>query len=202
MKEGARRGLRTARAPPPFSNEDTKRERSQAPADLLCSTPGFPATRNIKFARGAAGGTGPFSSGGCWNCNYRETVSGGKLTWTSTHVPCVFHLQTCGLYSTFSFNREWVKEAERGCKHSVTIDLDLLFLQEQKGTAKGQLRVKILYYIQIHSSAEEEIRSVIEWSMRNRLTTEVAVNTMLGDTPPTPALPPLKGNEGPRSRRF
>lgn len=94
------------------------------------------------------------------------------------------------------------KEAERGCKHSVTIDLDLLFLQEQKGTAKGQLRVKILYYIQIHSSAEEEIRSVIEWSMRNRLTTEVAVNTMLGDTPPTPALPPLKGNEGPRSRRF
>lgn len=54
-------------------------------------------------------------------------------------------------------------------------------------------------------STEEEICSVIkciEWSMRNRLTTEAAVNTMLGDTPPAPALPPLKGNEGPRSGRF
>lgn len=109
LGEGVRRGLGRGRAPTPSCNEDTEGEISQAPADLLCSTPGLPAARSIESARGAAGGTGPFSSGGCWNCNYREAVSGEELTWISTHVPCVFHVQTCGLYSTLSFTREWVK---------------------------------------------------------------------------------------------
>lgn len=54
------------------------------------------------------------------------------------------------------------KEAERDCKPSVTRDLDLLFLQErkEKGTAMEKLQVKILYFIQIHSSTGEEMCSV------------------------------------------
>lgn len=169
--------------------------------------PGFPAARNIKFARGALGGTGPFSSGGCWNCNYREAVSGGKLTWISTHVPCVFHLQTCGLYSTFSFNRKWAKRGWKRlwAQYYERPGPSLPSGAERERICHGTTPRRNMYYIQIHSSTEEEICKVIEcieWSMRNRLTTEAAVNTMLGDTPPTPALPLLKGNEEVRPGRF
>lgn len=103
------------------------------------------------------------------------------------------------------------KEAERGCIHSVMRDLDLLFLKEQKqeGNVMGQLQRKnIIVYIYTHiyihtniySSTEWETYQrkkldTIEWSMRNRLTTEAGVNSTHDS--PTPAISPLKGNEGP-----
>lgn len=111
---------------------------------LTCSTPcllSLPQGAS-RLPGGLQGGTESFSSGGCWNCNYREAVSGGKLIWISTYAPCVFHGQTCGLYSTLLLTREWVKEVKEAATASARKDLDLLFLEEQKEHAVGQLQGK------------------------------------------------------------
>lgn len=73
--------------------------------------------------------------------------------------PVFFICRPVAFTQRFDSTGNGSKEIERGCKHGITRDLDLLFLQEQeeKGTAIGQVQAKILYYIQIYSSTEEEI---------------------------------------------
>lgn len=147
-----KKGVENSKSPhPPLATKTPKG--SVLKPQLTCSAPRLVSllqgTSNLPG--GLQGGTGPFSSGGCWNCNYREAVSGGKLTWISTHVPCVFHLQTCGLYSTFSFNREWIKRDWKRlqAQHYERPGPSLPAGAERERNCYRTIQVKILYYIHI-----------------------------------------------------
>lgn len=91
-----------------------------------------------------------------------------------------------------------LKEAAK----TVLLDLDFLFLKEQKQEGNGFI-VYTSIYTHIYSPTEQETYQCktlrqTEWSMKNRLTTEAAVTRMQRHTmTPQHQLSSLKGGEGP-----